>query len=112
MFIRIACVAIAIAGAVVPLSAANGDITHLDCTLEGVPYKISLDENNKTVTWAREDMVSTIPAVFLPDSVTWGDGVMKISRIDLSFTRTVSFEGKFAQDRGICKIVDRKKRAF
>ena len=91
-------------------AAASEGVVYLECTLEGQPWKISLDERNKTVTWERSDMISTIPAIFLPDRVTWGDGIMAISRIDLTFTRT--YPENIGVDRGTCKIVDRKQRAF
>ena len=98
-------------GLAVTVSAAPSEnIIYLECDLEGQPWKIALDENNKTVTWERGDMVSTIPAVFLPDRVTWGEGVMAISRIDLTFTRT--FPENIGVDRGTCRIVERGERAF
>ena len=110
MKFAIAFAALTVSVAAPAIAAPPENIVYLECRLGGQPWKIALDENNKTVTWERGDMVSTIPAVFLPDRVAWGDGMMAISRIDLTFTRT--YPNNIGVDRGTCRIVERGERAF
>lgn len=92
-----------------PLSADEGDIVYLRCTIgEGGDWKIALDERAKTITYEHSRARNVEPAVFTADKVMWARGDMVISRVDLSFSRT--FLGK--TDHGQCELDERPNRAF
>jgi len=102
----------AVASMAVPANAAA--ITYLECTMskgggEDAIWKIALDETAKTVSFEHFAASGIERAIFTADKVTWNDGRMVISRVDLTFAR-MSVLGN--TDVGKCKVVNPPKRAF
>lgn len=94
-------------------TAASAKPVYLDCSLSNgtkdMPWSISLNEEEGTITFSHEYATKTERAIFTPDFVTWAGGDMKIDRSTLAFTR--AWEGKVSA-QGTCKIAAPKKRAF
>lgn len=102
----------AVASLTAPAHAAG--ITYLECTMsqgggEDAVWKLALDETAKIVSFEHFAASGSQRAIFAADKVTWNDGRMVISRVNLTFSRT-SVLGD--TDIGKCKIVSPPKRAF
>lgn len=116
MFEKKTCARIALfaaaASMAVPANAAG--IAYLRCTMpkgggEDAVWKLALDETAKTVSFEHFAASGIERAIFTAEKVTWNDGRMVISRVDLTFARTSIVGGT---DVGKCKVVSPPKRAF
>jgi hypothetical protein len=106
-------IALFVAAATLAMPANAAAITYLECTMskgggEDAVWKIALDETAKTVSFEHFAASGIERAIFTADKVTWSDGRMVISRVDLTFSRTSLGH----TDVGKCKVVNPPKRAF
>jgi hypothetical protein len=96
------------------VTTVNAAPVYLECVMTDtqriVTWNVVMDEDNGTVSYSIPEMntASKYPAVFSPDKVVFS--TMEISRIDLSFKRTLSILGR--TDTGQCKLADVPKRQF
>src|SRR5690242_10877969 len=101
--------------ACVTSQAAHAAPLYLDCylnTKEGKqPWSISLNEEQRTITFSHSRATATSPAIFTSDKVAWGGGDLWIDRTTLKFVRDVRLGGLSLgpPDEGMCSI-SRKKR--
>lgn len=105
-----AALTIALALTSIPASVAASDITYLDCAVNGLPWKVSLDESAGKISYEHSKGVVTEDAVFTADKVVWETmlGTFAISRVDLTFTQTL--DGHVF--RHTCKLSAPRKRLF
>ena len=105
-----------VAAAFFVATTANAAPVYLECAMTNgqkvVTWNVALDEANGTVSYSVPEMgtASKHPAVFSPDKVVFNS--MEISRVDLSFKRTVNILGDIRADTGQCKLADAPKRQF
>lgn len=96
--------------------AAEAAPVYLDCSVSNgssaINWLITLDEVTGNVSYSIPSLGASYRyhGTFTPDSVTF-DTVL-ISRLDLSFKRTVVIEGSIKSETGLCKIIDRPQPQF
>ena len=96
--------------------AANAAPVYLDCSVSNgssaITWLITMDEATGNISYSIPSLGASYRyhGTFTPDSVTF-DNVL-ISRIDLSFKRTVVIEGSIKSETGLCKIIKRPTRQF
>lgn len=93
-----------------PSLAETGSITYLNCSLNGNPWEVSLNEEAGRVSYVHSNGVVYEQAVFTADSVVWESriGRFTISRVDLSLTFTMGEN----VTRGECTMTQAPNRAF
>lgn len=97
-------------------AVANGAPVYLECTMtnsqKDIQWNVALDEANGTVSYSVQELgiASKHPAVFSPEKVVFNS--MEISRVDLSFKRTIQILSDIRTDTGRCKLAEAPKRQF
>ena len=107
-------IALFAAAAMLATPANAAAITYLECTMtigggKDTVWKIALDETARTVSFEHIGGSWTERGIFTADKVSWNDGSMVISRVDLTFNRTSVLGDNYV---GKCKVVNPPKRAF
>ncbi|HEY4318222.1 MAG TPA: hypothetical protein VGN04_11505 [Herbaspirillum sp.] len=109
--IGLACIACISAAA--PSAAAP---VFLECAVSNgssaVTWQVTLDEATGNVSYSIPSLGASYRyhGTFTRDSVTFD--TVQISRIDLTFKRTVAIEGSIKSETGLCKIVNQPARQF
>ncbi|WP_431286779.1 hypothetical protein [Roseateles chitinivorans] len=94
-------------------SAAPVELTCIITSGEkDVEWKVSLDEAAGTASYSIPELNvnQKYKAIFTEDKVVFNG--MEISRVDLSFKRTINILGKITEDKGQCKKAAPIKREF
>jgi hypothetical protein len=97
-------------------AAAVAAPVYLDCAVTNgttaVTWNITLDEETGNISYSIPALGASYRyhGTFTRDSVSFD--TVEISRLDLSFKRTVMISGSIKSETGLCKIVRQPARQF
>lgn len=112
-FLAVAVLAFALAPA-----AASAAPVYLECMMtlgsgqKETQWNVTLDEaaGNVAYTIPELGVAKKAQAIYAPDKVRFDS--MEISRVDLTFTRTLNLLGDIKRDQGQCKMAPTPARKF
>ena len=96
--------------------SAYAEPVYLNCVItnsqKDVLWKVALDESAGTVSYSipEHGVDQKLRGIFTADKVVFS--TMEISRVDLSFKRTIDLMGDIKVDKGQCQLATVPKRKF